>query len=47
MNKQIWCYKTDCENCANVNTTDKDGAFGECDKEILIIDKEGKCDEWN
>jgi len=42
----IWCYRTGCSHClgkANGYAEDKDGKFGICDRDELILDNEGRC----
>jgi hypothetical protein len=39
----IWCYKTNCKYCYSSGAQDKEGDFGLCIKEEVIIDSEGRC----
>lgn len=43
----IWCYRIDCKYCSKGRRSDyavdRDGKFGECKFEEVIIDRNGKC----
>jgi len=47
MDSIIWCYNTGCPNCLGKlpkgYAEDKDGRFGICKKDELILDKDGRC----
>ena len=43
---KIWCYHIDCDYCSFSGASDKFGTFGECIKEEILIDNEGRCRDY-
>ena len=43
---KIWCYQIDCEYCSYQGANDRYGDFGECLREEVLINSEGRCKSY-